>query len=126
MYLLDTDHITMLDRGAQDAHTIREHIRSVDGADVAVSIVSYEEQMRGWLAAINARPVQDQPNGYLRLGRMLEFYCDMPIIPFSDAAAEEFKRLRASSVRIATMDLKISAIALVNDAIVVTRNGSDF
>jgi len=38
----------------------------------------------------------------------------------------EFERLRQEGVRIGTMDLKIAAIALANDAPVITRNTQDF
>jgi tRNA(fMet)-specific endonuclease VapC len=41
-------------------------------------------------------------------------------------AANEFHRIRKLYPRIGTMDLKIAAIAIVNNAIVLTRNTSDF
>ena len=42
------------------------------------------------------------------------------------AAANVFEQLRRDRVRIGTMDLKIASITLVHDAILVSRNVSDF
>lgn len=47
-------------------------------------------------------------------------------VPFDDAAARQFDALRAGRVRVATMDLRIAAIALARDPTVLTRNGVDF
>jgi len=52
--------------------------------------------------------------------------CEMAVVEFDTKAATEFKRLRQAGVRIGTMDLKIAAIALANDATVITRNTQDF
>ena len=95
--------------------------------EVVVCIVSFEEQMRGWLAYIaQLRAVERQVAGYQRLERMLEFYCTTPLLPFNARAAEQFQRLWVTRIRIGTMDLKIAAIALANDAILLTRNLIDF
>lgn len=44
----------------------------------------------------------------------------------STRAAEQFHELRRARVRIGTMDLRIAAIALVNDATLLSRNLADF
>lgn len=48
------------------------------------------------------------------------------IAPFSRTAALEHQQLRKAYPRIGNMDLKIAAIALTNNAILLTRNNSDF
>ena len=127
MYLLDTDHITALDRGGEEGERLRTRLAHVPPEEAAVSVVSYEEQMRGWLAYIaQLRAVERQVAGYQRLERMLEFYCTTPLLPFNARAAEQFQRLWVTRIRIGTMDLKIAAIALANDAILLTRNLIDF
>ena len=52
MYLFDTDHITALDRGGEEGERLRTRLAHVPPEEAAVSVVSYEEQMRGWLAYI--------------------------------------------------------------------------
>jgi tRNA(fMet)-specific endonuclease VapC len=127
MCLLDTDHITLLDRGGAEGQRIRSRLSQVPPEDVAASVVSYEEQMRGWLAYITQqRTVDRQVTGYHRLERMLQFYCSTPLLPFDEKAVEQFQRLWLTRVRIGTMDLKIAAIALANDATLVSRNSTDF
>jgi len=54
------------------------------------------------------------------------FFARWKILPFDDRAADEFKKLRGQKVRLGTMDLKIAAIAFVNDALLLTANLRDF
>lgn len=94
---------------------------------MVVTIISFEEQMRGWLAYLaRARTVPRQVEAYARLRRMVENYRYIPILDFDSAAAAEFQRLTRSRVRIGGMDLKIAAIVLARGATLVTRNTSDF
>jgi tRNA(fMet)-specific endonuclease VapC len=85
MYLLDTDHIVLIDRGGSEGLRIRARLSDVPPEEAAASIVSYEEQMRGWLAQIaRLRALDRQVVGYRRLQRMLEFYCATPLLPFDE------------------------------------------
>jgi tRNA(fMet)-specific endonuclease VapC len=127
MYLLDTDHITLLDRGGAEGGHLRVRLALVPPEEVVASVVSYEEQMRGWLAYIaQLREVERQAEGYQRLTRMLEFYCMTPLLPFDEHAIEHFHRLWRGRLRIGTMDLKIAAIALAHNATLLSRNLVDF
>ena len=63
---------------------------------------------------------------YGRLRHLFEFYAQFNVLPWDEAGAEEFERLRSEKVRIATMDLKIACIALVHDALLLSRNLRDF
>ena len=47
MYLFDTDHITVLERGAEGAKKLLARLANVPKNRIAVTIVSYEEQTRG-------------------------------------------------------------------------------
>ena len=57
---------------------------------------------------------------------MLEFYCATSLLPFNARAAEQFQHLWVARILIGTMDLKIAAIALANDVILLSRNLTDF
>ena len=50
----------------------------------------------------------------------------MQVLPFDDAAGNEFGTLRQQRVRIGTMDLRIASIALARGYTVLTRNLVDF
>jgi tRNA(fMet)-specific endonuclease VapC len=127
VYILDTDHISLLHRFGDEGRRIQARLATVAPEEAAVSIVSCEEQMRGWLAEIaRLRGVDKQRDGYSRLERLLQYYCATPLLPFNDAAVAHFQNLWLLRLRVGTMDLKIAAIALANDATLLTRNTSDF
>jgi len=127
IYLLDTDHISLMDRGGREGQAIRSRLKRVPPDDVSASTISYEEQIRGWMSVIaQARTAQQQVPFYRELERLLRFYCLTPLMPFDADAAEHHTRLRQAHVRIGTMDLKIAAIALANNATLLTRNLADF
>ncbi|HZP81530.1 MAG TPA: hypothetical protein VFB21_07830 [Chthonomonadaceae bacterium] len=68
MYLLDTDHISLIARGGPEGQRIIQHASAFAPEEIAVTIVSYEEQMRGWLAEIaSVRTVERQKPKYHEL-----------------------------------------------------------
>ncbi len=127
MYLMDSDHMSLIDLGGVEGARIKERLRAVPPDDVATTIISYEEQTRGWLARIAQMRTPEREIGvYLELKRQLNNYCRIAVVEFDAAAVEIFKRLQQQRVRIGTMDLKIAAIALAHDATVLTRNTQHF
>ena len=127
MYILDTDHLSVLERGGANAQRLRQRLQNVSSIQVAVSIISYEEQMRGWLSYISkVKTVEQQVEAYKQLKQQLTNYCAIPILEFDEQAAQEFQRLRKVYRRLGAMDLKIASVALVNKAVLLTRNSADF
>jgi tRNA(fMet)-specific endonuclease VapC len=128
MIVLDTDHISEL----QDPHSTRgarlfQRLSGVGAMPIATTIVSYEEQMRGWLAKINKLPPGNrQVDAYDYLADFLEFYKGWHILRFDQLAAGRFQQLRAQKIRIGTMDLKIAAIVLQHGATLLSANLRDF
>jgi len=127
MVVLDSDHMSLVERGGAEGRRIWQRIRALAPDEVATTIVSFEEQTRGWLARIaRATTLQRQMSDYGELKQLLQTYCNLAILDFDEKAAAEFVRLKQARIRIGTMDLKIAAIALANDATLLTRNLSDF
>lgn len=127
MYVLDTDHLSVLERGGVQAQRLVQKLSNVNPNQVATSIISYEEQTKGWLSAINkARTIDKQVMFYKELKRQLTNYCKIPVLDFDEQAAQEFQRLKKLYPRLGTMDLKIASVALANRAILLTRNSKDF
>lgn len=62
----------------------------------------------------------------MRLEKILGDFSQARIAPFDDAAAGRFDSLRKQRVRLATMDLRIAAIALVGGFTLLSRNLVDF
>lgn len=128
MYLLDTDYMTLLGWPQSPlAGKIKARLQREPTDTVSPSIISFEEQTRGWLTAIaKTKSVKEQVDRYRELNRMLRLYCSMNVLDYEERAAVEFQQLRKEKLRIGTMDMKIAAIALANDAILLTRNAGDF
>ena len=127
MILLDTDHLSLLQvRDAPAAFAL--HARLEDSPDeVVTTVITLEEQMRGWLALLHRVPeVTRQVAYYERLLRLVGFFASWAVLPFDQRAATTFAWLRQQGVRIGTMDLKIAAIALEHQALVLSGNLRDF
>ena len=60
------------------------------------------------------------------LRQTLEDYGRVTVLDFDDAAASEFRGLKALKIRIGTPDLRIAAIVLASGATLITRNPADF
>jgi tRNA(fMet)-specific endonuclease VapC len=94
---------------------------------VGVAIVTVEERMRGWLAVIaREKTALRQVVGYRELTRLFDFYQEFVIVPFDEAAAQEFEDLRGQRLRLGTMDRKIAATALAQKALLLSANLRDF
>ncbi len=63
---------------------------------------------------------------YENLRKTLTYFCNVNLLDFNDAAHNCYQSLRQQTIRTGTQDLRIASIALVNQAILVTRNQRDF
>ena len=126
-YLMDSDHISLISRGGELSERITSRIAALPPDSVAISLISYEEQMRGWMAEIaRMQSVDRQSVAYSRLDKMRDYYCVTPVLPFDEEAVAQFQGLWLRRLRVGTMDLKIAATALANEATLITRNTADF
>jgi tRNA(fMet)-specific endonuclease VapC len=127
IYLLDADHMTFLQEGSVEGETVRARLRSVASDDYGTTIVSYEEQCKGWLDNINrAATPEARVNAYKQLKASLRFYVGIAVWDYDAAADAVFVALTKAKVRVGTKDLRIASIALANDATLLTRNTRDF
>jgi tRNA(fMet)-specific endonuclease VapC len=127
MYILDTDHLSILERGGASAQQLRQRLKQTNAALICTTIVNYEEQMRGWLAqAAKVNEIDAQIRIYRKLEQNLAIFCKMQILSFDNGFATKFHQLRKAYPRLGTMDLKIAAIAITQNTVLLTRNLSDF
>jgi tRNA(fMet)-specific endonuclease VapC len=125
VYLLDTDTLTLIQFGhAQAVRRLATHRDS----DVAISVLSVQEQMKGWLARLNRlRTPPHLADWYNRLAdRMFPVWKRHPVLSFPEPAILRFEQLRSLRLNVGAMDLRIAAVALENALTVVTRNQRDF
>jgi tRNA(fMet)-specific endonuclease VapC len=83
--------------------------------------------MRGWLAGVRrARNVVDQVYPYDQLINLVRFFQAWEMLRFGEDSAARFASLRGQRIRIGTQDLKIAAIALESNALLLSANLVDF
>jgi tRNA(fMet)-specific endonuclease VapC len=128
MYILDTDHLSFIQRNGKEGKKILSRLAILDNPEVAVTVITYEEQVRGRLSFLSkAKTIDRQVLAYQGLEQLVLDYQSIVIVPFNRIAVLEHQRLRKSYPRLGNMDLKIAAITLTNEkAILLTRNESDF
>ena len=125
MILLDTDHLSILRSDPSERRTrLTSRLAAVVGEEIGTTIITVEEQMRGWLASIaKERQAHRQVRSYDELADLFEFFADYHIVRFDKLAAdlcETYPR------RIGASDRKIAAIAISQNALLLTANRRDF
>jgi len=126
MYLLDTDTLTFAHRGHVG---VAARIREVGQANVATTVVSAVEVLRGRHEYLLKA---SDGNQLLLAQRLLDvtqaLLRELEIIGIDSAAAAEFDRLRQNKKlkKIGRGDLLIASLALAHRATLVTRNLRDF
>lgn len=124
--VLDANHFTEFANGTAFGKQLKARIKKRH-ADVFSCIVAAEESLRGWMALVRSRTNGlNQLEPYARLLICIETLNKFAILPFDREAALTFHQLQKEHPRTGTMDLKIASICLAHDAMLLTRNLSDF
>jgi tRNA(fMet)-specific endonuclease VapC len=124
-YILDTNIVTLSQHGNSP---IAQRAKVVGITNIFITTVTLEEQLKGRLAAISRCATKPEllPIAHQNLLITQRYFCNMNLLDFHECACECFKKLRQQKINIGTQDLRIAAIALVNDVILVTQNYKDF
>jgi tRNA(fMet)-specific endonuclease VapC len=128
MIILDTDCLSLLERQTgKDYLRLQSKLDEFPSDDIVTTIITYEEQMRGWMAFLaRMRSIDEQVFAYETLKQYFDYFKTLTVIDFDKNAAEIYKNLKSQKIRIGTMDLKIASIAISHNAILVSRNLRDF
>jgi tRNA(fMet)-specific endonuclease VapC len=132
MLVLDTDLLTVVQKQSGETYRrLNDRLQPVlETETVAITIVSLEEQMRGWLAYLNKTTAQHNGKplvlGYRRLHELFADFQLRTVLDFDEDAYEQYFDLKSSKIRVGAMDLRIAAIVLVHGATLLTRNTRDF
>jgi len=126
--LLDTDHLSVLQWQEQPAcDRLRERLVQLPPDDIATTIISFQEQLQGWLAYLNrARKPEQIVSAYDRLEKLRRSFLKMNVLSFTEEAQTRSTDLRRQCPRLQTMDLRIASIALTTSATLLSRNLRDF
>ncbi|UKO97035.1 type II toxin-antitoxin system VapC family toxin [Nostoc sp. UHCC 0870] len=130
LYILDTDHVSLLQNGNR---IITKRISKKNPENLAVTVITLEEKMKGWLNEINKsnneafRVNSKLLWAYKGLADEINFFNNIQLLAFDNRAYEMYQSLVIQKLkRIGTQDLRIAAIAKSVNGIVVTRNWRDF
>jgi tRNA(fMet)-specific endonuclease VapC len=124
LYVLDTDTLQLF----QDENpTVLGRMRAIPPGDLAISVITVEEQLSGWYAQIRqAKRPERLAWAYRRLASTVRFLSRIQIVDFDESAIRRCEQLKKLKLKVRKMDLRIAATVLERDAILVTRNLRDF
>jgi len=130
--VLDTQHLSQLQRASSASGArLSARLRALPVEEIRITIISPFEQIReclGRINAVGARP-DEQIRPFEQFGRLLDFYAFWQgrILPFDQAAASVMSHFTPHLIRqIGARDSRISAIALANQATLLSANLRDF
>lgn len=118
-FLLDTDTCIYLIK--QQPPAVLKRFQTLQAGDVGLSVVTFAELLYGAY-----KSQQEERN----LARLHELADALPVLPFDDAAADAYARLRTELERrgalIGPYDMLIAGHALAVSAVLVTHNVREF
>lgn len=128
MIILDTDCLSLLQRKQGAGYfELAEALARFPSDQISTTIISFDEQMRGWMAMVaRARTTDLLTHAYADLLSFLERFSKIPVLPFDETAGQFLDELKRQKLRVGTMDLRIASIAISREAILVSRNLVDF
>jgi tRNA(fMet)-specific endonuclease VapC len=127
LWILDTDCVSLFLEG----NSLIGERAAARFPDVAITIITVQEIFNGWTGRINDPSQTDRLVWlYTKLWRTTEFSKKVTILNFTEAAQIYHQNLLADNKLLAKKrlekDMRIAAIALANNGIMVTRNLKDF
>lgn len=124
LYVLDTDILTLLEEG--HPATSRRFLGQRP-EDLAITVLTVEEQLSGWYSEVRKakRPAR-LAWAYRRLADTVGFLANLRILTYDEPAMERYEQLRKARIKASGMDLRIAAVVLGLDGVLVTRNVRDF
>jgi tRNA(fMet)-specific endonuclease VapC len=126
LLVLETNHVSALGTPSEVSRAMLRRIRA-SGQDAVTTIVTREEQLRGWLAEIHRlADSHRQIFAYGKLQQRIEFFAAWTVLAWDAEAADLLLKFRRQDIRIGTLDLKIAGITLAHDTSLLTRNVRDF
>jgi tRNA(fMet)-specific endonuclease VapC len=125
---LDTDVLSLIQQESQPAYgRLAARLRRHPPETIAATIISFQEQVLGWLSFLNrSRRQEHLLLAYAKLDGIRRYYSLANVLPFDEAALGHFISLKRQEIRLGTMDLRIASIALATGSVLVSRNLRDF
>jgi len=124
LYILDTDHVSLSQR---EHPLVLQRMAEAGRNGLATTIVTVEEQIQGRFQIIKrALAGEKLVSAYADLQNTIGYFTTFQVLPFDLVANVYYAALQRQKVRIGTQDLRIAAIVLSVQGVLVTRNWRDF
>jgi len=124
LYALDTDMLSLFE-GGHPIVTMR--VLSVLADQLFITSITVRERLDGWYGLLGrVKTSADEEAIYARLVDTVRICASVRILPYTIGAITRFQQLQKMKLNVGLMDLRIAAVALEHNAILVTRNLRDF
>ena len=124
LFVLDTDSISLFQH---DHPAVSAAVQSRPLSELAITVLTVEEQLSGWYNELRkAKKPAALAAIYRRMALTVRFLGRLPILSFTEAAIDRYEGLRGLKLKVKKTDLRIAAIVLEHNAVLVTRNLRDF
>lgn len=123
-WILDTDHYSLIQRGNR---AVIDRFKEIDPSEIYLTIITVQEQIKGRFKNIDE--AKNSPKlivSYTWLQTTISDFDRLSILPFDERAYYNYDLFRSQQLRVGSQDLRIAAIVMANDGILVTRNRRDF
>ena len=92
MIILDTDCLSLLERQTGENYLrLQSKLDEVPSDEITTTIITFEEQMRGWMAFLaKMRSIDEQVFAYETLKQYFDYFKTLTLIEFDENAARVF------------------------------------
>src|SRR5947209_18193909 len=105
LYVLDTDILTLFQRNHA---AVMAHVAEHSSDEVAISVVTVEEQLSGWYAQLRkAKGPERLAWAYRQLAANVRFLAGVRILDFEEPAMQRYQDLKRLRLKVGKMDLQI-------------------
>ena len=119
--------MTEMYRRTEKGKRIEARLLNVAPDDYGTTIISFEEQTRGWLDSLNKRKKEGNlVSAYESLEQMRLMYQRFAVWQYNTQADTIHGSLIRAKIRMGPQDRRIAAIALATGAVVLTGNRRHF
>jgi len=127
IWIVDTDHVSLLLQGNKAVRYRAEQVFP----NLAITVITVQEIFNGWVVKINSSSEsKDLVRLYTNLWTTLAYFKEVRILNFDAEADTCYQRLLRENKQLnkkrLQKDLRIAAITLSVNGVMVTRNKRDF
>jgi tRNA(fMet)-specific endonuclease VapC len=123
LYILDTDHLSLYGRN----HPVLLKRLQDNSVVLTTTAINVQEQLRGRLAQVSdAKMGLSLFDSYRWLSETVTMLSSFRILQFTIEAQAIYQDFKQQRIRVGTQDLRIAAIALAHQGILLSRNLKDF